>query len=138
MLRAEFLHKIFLLLTVPAAVFLFYPSVDYYFFQDDWFVLNWVQDSDLVSLLKFRTDIIYWRPFSMPLFFKITSLAFGLNPFAFHLLTFIFHLLNSSLIYLLFRQKFTRHIAAFTAFLYATAAFHFIPLSWLSTTSYVI
>ena len=138
MLRAEFLHKILLLLTVPAAVFLFYPSVSYYFFQDDWFVLNWVQDSDLVSLLKFRTDIIYWRPFSMPLFFKITSLAFGLNPFAFHLLTFIFHLLNSSLIYLLFRQKFTRHIAAFTAFLYATAAFHFIPLSWLSTTSYVI
>lgn len=139
MLHSENLHKIFLLLIIPASIFLFYPGFGYYFFQDDWFVLNWVQNSDLVSLLSMRTDVIYWRPISMPGFFKAASFAFGLNPYFFHLATFIFHLVNSALIYFLARQlKFTKLIAAFIAFLYATAAFHFIPLSWLSTTSYVI
>lgn len=139
MLHSENLHKIFLLLIIPASIFLFYPSFGYYFFQDDWFVLNWVQNSDLLSLLSMRTDVIYWRPISMPGFFKAASLVFDLNPYFFHLSSFIFHLVNSALIYFLARQlKFTKLIAAFIAFLYATAAFHFIPLSWLSTTSYVI
>lgn len=122
-----------------ASFILYFPSLGYYFFQDDWFVLNWVQESNFSSLLEFRSDIIYWRPISMPIFFKTANLAFGLNPYFFHLATFIFHLVNSALIYFLARQlKFTKLIAAFIAFLYATAAFHFIPLSWLSTTSYVI
>ncbi|MBI3282927.1 hypothetical protein HYZ70_02520 [Candidatus Curtissbacteria bacterium] len=139
MLRSDNLHRLFLLLTVPAAVILFYPSLNYYFFQDDWFVINWVQDSDFLSLFKFRTDIIYWRPLSMPIFFKATGLAFNFNPLFFHLLTFIFHITNSALIYLLFRElKFAKRIAAFIALLYATASFHFIPLSWLSTSSYVL
>lgn len=138
-MKSENLHRIFLIFTIPAAVFLFYPSFAYYFFQDDWFVLNWVQNSNWLSLANLRDDIIYWRPISMPIFFKTAYLAFGLAPFFFHLITFIFHLVNSALIYFLFRElKFTKFIAAFIAFLYATASFHFIPLSWLSTTSYVI
>lgn len=122
-----------------AAIYLFYPSLNYYFFQDDWFVLNWVQNSDWLSLFNFRQDIIYWRPLSMPIFFKIGQSLFGLNPVWYHLVVFIIHLFNSFLIFHLMRQlKFHTKTSFLVAFFYATAAFHFIPLSWLSTTSYVL
>lgn len=126
-------------LLFAASLFLFHPSLNYYFFQDDWFVLNWVGDSDWLSLLNFREDIIYWRPISMPLFFKSLNTVFNQSPLPFHLVAFAIHLLNSVLIFLLFRQlKFTPKISLLISFLYATSAFHFIPLSWLSTTSYII
>ena len=62
-----------------ASFYLYYPSLSYYFFQDDWFVLNWVRTDDFWSFFKFRTDIIYWRPLTMPIFFKIGQVFFDLN-----------------------------------------------------------
>ena len=122
-----------------ASLILFYPSLNYYFFQDDWFVLNWVRTGNFGDLLKFRTDIIYWRPLAMPIFFKVGQIFFGLNPTGYHLIVFVFHLINSLLVYYLFRTlKFSKGISFVLFLMYATASFHFVPLSWLSTTSYVI
>ena len=122
-----------------ASLILFYPSLSYYFFQDDWFVLNWVRTGNFWDLLKFRTDIIYWRPLAMPIFFKVGQIFFGLNPTGYHLIVFVFHLINSLLVYYLFRTlKFSKVISFVLFLMYATASFHFVPLSWLSTTSYVI
>lgn len=133
--------KTYLILSVIflASLILFYPSLNYYFFQDDWFVLNWVNSQNFLSFFQFRTDIIYWRPFSMPLFFALGKYLFDLNPLGFHLIAFTFHLSNTVLVYLLIRILRMSKTSSFLAsFLYATSAFHFIPLSWLSTTSYVI
>lgn len=122
-----------------ASIALFYESLNYYFFQDDWFVLNWVQNSNVLQLFGLRKDIIYWRPISMPLFFKAGQVLFDQNPVGFHLVLLAFHLINSYLIFQLFQTlKFTRLTALFISFLYVTAAFHFVPLSWISTASYVI
>src|SRR3989338_10640602 len=73
------------------SLFLFYPSLNYYFFQDDWFVLNWVKTGDFLSFFKFRVDTIYWRPLSMQLFFWIGKSIFGLNPIGYHLISFTIH-----------------------------------------------
>src|SRR3989344_267720 len=115
---------------------LYYPSLNYYFFQDDWFVLNEVNNAqigDLINFFRFRTDIIYWRPIGMFLFFFISKSLFGLNPLGFHLLSMFFHLVNAFLIgniaYILFKNKTASFISAF---LFSTAAFHFMALSWLS------
>lgn len=124
---------------LAASFLLFYPSLNYYFLQDDWFVLNWVREGNLASFFSFRQDIIYWRPISMPIFFKINQTLFDLTPTGFHLVAFGFHIINVLLIYLLFRiLKISKQVSLTISFLYATAAFHFIPLSWLSTTSYII
>lgn len=126
-------------LIFTVSLILFYPSLNYYFFQDDWFVLNWLRTGDFASFFKFRTDIIYWRPLSMPIFFKIGQAFFDLKPFGYHSIVFFFHFLNIILIYLLFRTlKISKKISLMSSFLYGTAAFHFVPISWLSTTSYVI
>lgn len=130
---------IFFLIIFAASFLLFYPSLNYYFFQDDWFVLNWVKNADLWSLFGLRPDIIYWRPISMPLFFKFINNLFGLNPLGFHLIGFLIHLVNSVLVYILFRQlAISARNSLLASFIYATAAFHFVPLSWASTTSYII
>lgn len=129
----------FPLIIFAASLFLFYPSLNYYFFQDDWFVLNWVKNADTWSLFGLRPDIIYWRPISMPLFFKFTNTIFGLNPLGFHLIGFFIHLINSALVYILFRKlAISTRNSLLASFIYATAAFHFVPLSWASTTSYII
>lgn len=121
------------------SAFLYLPSLNYYFFQDDWFVLNWIRTKDWISFFSFRTDIIYWRPISMPIFFKIGYILFNLKPFGYHLIIFIFHLLNIILVYLLFRTlKISKALSLLVSFLFATAAFQFVSLSWLSTSSYVI
>src|SRR3989344_1307737 len=86
------------LLIFGITLLLYYPSLKYYFFQDDWFVLNWVKSNNLQSFFQFRTDIIYWRPISMPIFFWINKVIFNLNPLGFHLETFIFHLANAFLL----------------------------------------
>lgn len=122
-----------------SVLLLFYSSLNYYFFQDDWFVLNWVREGNWRSFFDFRTDIIYWRPLSMPLFFKLGTFLFGLNPKGFHLVVFLFHFINIILVYMLAATlKITRLSSVIISFIYATASFHFVPLSWLSTTSYIV
>lgn len=121
------------------ALIIFHQSLSYYFFQDDWFVLNWIRTGNLLSFFSFRTDIIYWRPLSMPIFFALAKSLFGLSPFGYHLIAFIFHLVNITLVYfLMIELKFKKALAYFAALLWGTAAFHFVPLSWLSTTSYIL
>src|SRR3989338_7267540 len=121
------------------SLFLFYPSLNYYFFQDDWFVLNWVRTDEFLSFFTFRTDIIYWRPLSMPIFFWINYKIFGLNPLGFHLVSFsIFLLLLVSIykLFLILLEK--RSISLLGTFLYSIWPVHFMSLSWLSTTSYIL
>lgn len=126
-------------LILVSSLIIFAPSFNYYFFQDDWFVLNWVKTQGILSFFDFRTDIIYWRPLTMPVFFALGNFLFGLKPLGYHLITFGFHMLNAFLVYLLFKElKISDVFAKFASFIYATSAFHFIGLSWLSTTSYII
>ncbi len=123
---------------IPSLI-IFHQSLSYYFFQDDWFVLNWAKTGNLLSFFSFRTDIIYWRPLSMPFFFALSKSLFGLNPFGFHVLALLFHFTNILLVYLFARLlKFKKPTAIFCAFIWGVSAFHFVPLSWLSTTSYII
>ncbi len=118
---------------------IFRQSLTYYFFQDDWFVLNWIRTGNLLSFFSFRTDIIYWRPLSMPIFFWIGKNLFGLNPIGFHLLAFSFHCLNIFLVYILMKQlKLKEFTSVFAAFIWGVSAFHFVPISWLSTSSYTL
>lgn len=117
---------------------LFFPSLSYYFFQDDWFVLNWARTGDLASFFSFRTDIIYWRPLSMPLLFAAANFLFGLKPLGFHLLAFAFYFALIIAVYKLFQILTSQRLALIASFLYATWPIHYMSLSWLSTTSYII
>ncbi len=122
-----------LILVIALSFAIFLPSLNYYFFQDDWFVLSDVINNGPLSLFKFRTDIIYWRPVGMQLFFLLSNKLFNLNPLLFHLAAFAIHGLNIYLIYRLAKNIIKDEKAGLlAAFLYATSSFHFMTLSWLS------
>ncbi len=129
-----------LMLVIFLASFaLFYPSLNYYFFQDDWFVLNWVRTANFWDLLKFRTDIIYWRPLSMPLLFALSKSLFGLNALYFHLFSMALFFGLVATVYKLFKLLFENtRLALVCTFLYAIWPIHFISLSWFSTTAYIV
>ena len=131
---------VFAFLIIFAASFaLHYPSLHYYFFQDDWFVLNWVRTGNFASFFAFRDDIIYWRPLSMPLFFLFGYSNFGLNPILYHILAFLIFFVLLISIYYLSKLLLRNSLAALSiTFFYATWPIHFISLSWLSTTSYIL
>ena len=118
---------------------LFHSSLYYYFFQDDWFLLDWVNNHSFPSFFQFRTDIIYWRPLSMPVWFFTLNKLFSLNSFAFHIASFtIFFALVISVYKLLLLLIKNQKSAIIGTFLYATWSVHYMSLSWLSTTSYII
>ena len=124
---------------VASVLLLYFPSLNYYFLQDDWFVLNWAQSGDFASFVAFRTDIIYWRPLSMPLLFLFANNLFGLNPLGYHLFAFaIFFLLTLTIFKLFLVFGFDQKISLTSAFLYSIWPIHYISLSWFSTTSYII
>lgn len=127
------------LIVLLAALLIFSPSLKYYFFQDDWFVLNRLDYENIKSFFLFRNDVIYYRPVGMQLFFLISNKIFGLNSFAFHSVSFLFHLLNTVLISSIVFKVFKNRLAALSgSFIYAVAAFHYMSLSWLALTWNVI
>lgn len=130
---------LFVFFTFIFTLVLFHSSLNYYFFQDDWFLLNWVKTHSFPSFFQFRTDIIYWRPFSMPILFFSLNKLFALNSFAFHIFSFSIFFALILCVYKLF-QLITKSAKAsiIGAFLYGTWSIHYISLSWLSTTSYII
>jgi len=133
------LEWIFIPLTLLLSVIIFSASLHFYFFQDDWFVLNWVESQNFLSFFNFRTDIIYWRPLSMPILFFMAHKLFSLNAFAFHLVSFgLFSILTLTIYKLTMAIFNDKKIALISAMLYATSPIHFISLSWFSTTSYIV
>ena len=122
-----------------STLILYHTSLSYYFFQDDWFVLKWLRSGDFGSFLGFRTDIIYWRPLSMPLLFAFAKSIFGLNAFGFHLIAFLIFFLLIIAVHKLMLMLLKNHKLALSAsFMYAIWPIHYISLSWLSTTAYII
>jgi len=127
------------LIILGAFLVIFYPSLNYYFFQDDWFVLNRLSFSELISFFTPRSDVIYYRPIGMQMYFFLSKTIFGLKPFAFHIVAFLFQVINIFLIFKIILKLFNDKLAAImAAFIFATAAFHFMSLSWLALSWNII
>ncbi len=136
-----FLHKrvtLFLISFILLAFLLNFASLNYYFFQDDWFVLNTVKDikiNNILSLFHFRNDIVYYRPIGMQSFFLLAYSVFGRNPMLFHLSNFAFFAIDIVLTYFLAKQiSGNKKAGLLAAFFFSTASFNYMTLSWLSLT----
>lgn len=122
----------FVLFTFLTLVY-FYDSLTYYFFQDDWFIINYVRNKNIFELFRFNTDVIYYRPVGILLFFKFHYLMFNLNPVFFHLTIFTLHAINGFLIFRLLKLLKIKHFSSLLcAILYIGASFHFMSMGWLS------
>ena len=134
--------KYLLPLAFLISLFLYHPTFDYYFFQDDFFEINISKAQNLsqyLSFFKFRDDIIAYRPISLQNYFFISGNLFALNPIGFRFITFILFFLSGLLIYkLVARILKNAQAAAITSFLWLTSSIHFMSLTWIAAAYNII
>lgn len=118
------------------------PAFSSFFFQDDWFTFRISQASNIGQFLNFfipRTDIIYYRPIGMQLYFYFMYHIFGLNFFYYRLSTLFFYALNGLLVYLIFQKlKIGKLLSFLGGILFVSSAATYIPFFWSATFPFVL
>lgn len=134
-----FLIYIILLLT---AFVIYKPALSSYFFQDDWFTFKISQASNIREFMQFfipRTDVIYYRPLGMQVYFFLMKSLFGINPLPFRLSTLLIYSLNGLLLYFLLLQlRFSKTASFFGGLFYTASVATYIPFFWSATFPFVL
>lgn len=137
--------KIYILLFAFSLLFsikLYSSSLDYFFFQDDFFEINISKVRDATSYLdfyKFRNDIIAYRPISLQNYFLISKFLFDLNPVGYRFITFMFFLSSAYLITkVVYKLTQNSKIAFLTASFWLISAIHFMSLTWIAAAYNII
>ena len=124
------------------SLFLYNQSLNYYFFQDDFFEINISKANSIgeyLSFFKFRNDIIAYRPISLQHYFFSTTSLFGLNPVAFRFISFCLLFLSAFLIVKVIKKITKNNTASVLAsFLWITSSIHFMSLSWIAAAYNII
>lgn len=122
--------------------FIYKPSLSSYFFQDDWFTFKISQAKTIREFLLFfipRTDVIYFRPLGMQVYFFIMRTLFGINPLFFRISTLLIYAFNGLLVYsLLLKFKLSRLLSFFGGVIYTTSVVTYIPFFWSATFPFVL
>lgn len=133
---------ILILLVLFLSLTFYHSTLDYYFFQDDFFEINISRAHNLQQYLeffKFREDIIAYRPISLQNYFFISSNLFDMNPVGFRLITFILFFLSFFLIVKVI-GKITKNVQVgmLTATFWVLSSIHFMALSWIAAAYNII
>ena len=135
-------QPIFFLVLVFTVLIIYFPALNSYFFQDDWYSFSISQAKSLRQFLDFflpNKNVVYYRPLGMQIPFFLQQTLFDLNPVPFKILALLTHLLNAFLVYSLFKKLIKSDLdAQLAAFLYATSAIHYIPFYWSATYAFIL
>lgn len=90
---------------------------------------------DLINFFIPRSDVIYYRPVSLQLFYFIFHKIFGLNIIYYHLFQVFFHALNGIFVFLIAEKLFrNRKISFLASLLFVVSWTHFYELTWVAST----
>lgn len=135
-------ENFFIFLIFVIALTIYYPSLNNFFFQDDFRLLFETKTANLLEFLRLFLPLpgrIYYRPLSMQFFFWFSQLVFDRNPFGFHLISFLFHLANIYLVLTLSKMIIKKGVTPILiAFLYGINASHFLALFWICEFSLIL
>lgn len=130
------------ILLVLVTYIIFKPALTSYFFQDDWFTFSISRASNLKEFLAFfvpRTDIIYYRPIGMQIYFFMMNSFFGVNSNAFRWSAVLVNALNSYLMYrILLNFQYKKYLSLFGALFYAGSVALYIPFYWSATFPFIL
>jgi len=113
-------------------VWLYWPLTKYFFFQDDFILLSMAGSvKNWWDVFRF-SDVIFWRPLSVQIYFNLARSLFGLEPFWYHFISLVLHLINSLLVWKLV-NKLSKNtsISWLSGFLFATSPIHFMSQIWI-------
>lgn len=118
------------------------PAFSSYFFQDDWFTFQISKANNFKEFVEFfipRTDVIYYRPLGMQIYFFIMKLFFGFEVIFYRLVTLLIYSLNGLLMYKLYTRFKLSKLASFLgASLFVGSAATYIPFYWSATFPFVL
>ncbi len=139
--RIEF--KLAYIFLPPVIAFLFYfPSLKYYFFQDDFYELLISKVTNIyefINLFAFLENRSSYRPIGLQLYFFLNQTFFGLNPIFYRLVTFILFIGSYFLIIKCVAKMLDNKQAGFlAAFFWVTSSIHFLSLSWIAAAWIII
>jgi len=130
------------LVILGLSIFLFYPTLKYYFFQDDFYILRITHANNFSQILKLfipPKNVTFYRPVSDIIFYQFFYKIFYHNAFYYHLFGLFLHFANTMLIFKIVK-KITKLIplALLTSFFYVVGANHYMALSWLAAYHYLL
>lgn len=132
----RFLRFIIVLIPIAISLYLFGFTLNYYFYQDDWFNLNISNINtfkEFIEFFKFRDDIIAYRPLEIQTQYLLLRHFFGLNAFALRVINFTLlffcYLLILNLVKKTIRDK---KVAIITGSLWLTSSFQFMNVGMIN------
>jgi hypothetical protein len=115
-----------------AVVFIYWPAIGSFFFNDDF---NWFDDAQRFSatnLFHLERYSHFYRPV-IELYFYVGRSLFGCAALPFHLLSVGIHLLNTFIVYLFVRDLAGRRdVGALTALFFCTQPGYYEAVSWVA------
>lgn len=131
-MRNKFIIFISVLIPPLIALYIFYPLLSFYFFQDDWFNFNITNINNIqgyLSFFKFRDDIIAYRPIGLQTFFFLYRIFFGLEALPVRIINLgllvLTYMLIMRLFYKISKSKF---VGFFTGSLWIVSSIHFMNI----------
>jgi hypothetical protein len=132
----------FWLLVFSLTLFLFYPTLKYYFFQDDFYLFRISQITNLTQFFKLfipPKDVTFYRPVSDLIVYFLGYKIFGQKAVYYHWFGLMIHGFNTILIYFLIKKiSKLKPLAYLCSFFYALSANHYMALSWVAAYHYLI
>lgn len=121
---------------------LYFSSLNYFFFQDDFYEINIARVSnigDFLSHFKFLENRSSYRPIGLQTYFYVSQKIFGLNAAGFRIITFIF-LFASYFLIIKLVEKITnnRLIGVLTATFWVTSSVLFMAITWIAAAWNII
>ena len=120
---------------------IFYRSLDMFFTQDDFILINDFSSENLINDLKNTIDpskATHWRPLHN-LYFLVSGNLFGKFYPAYHLLTLVIHTVSAFMIFKVLRLLIKNtNTALLGAIIYAVHPSHFVSIFWISGSATVI
>lgn len=136
----KLINKYFFLCIFSISIFLsilFYKSsLDFYFFQDDFFEINISKASmpkEYLNFFTFRDDIVAYRPISLQNYFFISQSLFGLNPIGFRLITLVLFLGSGwQIARVIGKISNNKSVGLLAASFWLTSSIHFMAVTWIA------
>jgi hypothetical protein len=121
-----------LFLLIMLCVVFYFPSLSYFFGQDDFVHLYDAARTDLTDLHQvLQSHAHFFRPLSITVYFGVMYKIFGLLQLPYHIMNLAFFSVNVVLTYLFGKMIFRDNAKGFVvALLYASRGVHFDVVSW--------
>ncbi len=133
--------KLFFVITFCTVLILFYPSLNTYFSQDDFFHFKLSQtDNNFQSIVNFfgfhpfsERGVAFYRPLFREFLYHSYYNLFGLNHIPFRILSFTLQFINITLVYCLIKKVFKNKLITYlTTFMFAISSANTAILYYLA------